>query len=109
MCALAVQYKNPQDLGSYVVDEVFTRQGERADGHGGRGRRTENLSLAADSVEQGVISFEPSGDPYPHPRLSVHYDVHSPLTLPRSSQYRSGRPLVTCAGRPPPRLVALAN
>ena len=26
MCALAVQYKNPQDLGSYVVDEVFTRQ-----------------------------------------------------------------------------------
>ena len=26
MCALAVQYKNPQDLGSYTVDEVFTRQ-----------------------------------------------------------------------------------
>ena len=41
----------------------------------------------------------PSGDPYPHP-LAGHYDVHSPLTLPRSSQYRSGRPLVTCAGRP---------
>ena len=39
----------------------------------------------------------------------VYYVVRSPLTLPRSSQYRSGRPLVTCAGRPPPWLVALAN
>jgi hypothetical protein len=36
-------------------------------------------------------------------------ELPGPLTLPRSSQYRSGRPLVTCAGRPPPRLVALAN
>jgi hypothetical protein len=32
MCALAVQYKNPQDLGSYEVDEVFTRQSENPDG-----------------------------------------------------------------------------
>ena len=31
----------------------------------------------------------------------VYYVVRSPLTLPRSSQYRSGRPLVTCVGRPP--------
>ena len=62
----------------------------------------------------------PSGDPYPHRppaplagmAVTMTYILHIDIyryTSPVVSVMDSGRPLVTCAGCPLPRLVALAN